>query len=517
MAITQKNILRSIIGIALLMANVSAFSADGVSTFASFYHQGPWVSWFWGGLAAVVVGILVFISWPILGPTMTATIGSIGTSIGSLMGLSGIAATNAGLALLGGGAIASGGFGIIGGTALLAAALTFSTEITLDYAIGTAVSKYEAGKFADASLKMMTLPLPVNTSGPDSVRAAGKAMESSTVRDAWECTKKFPESVDELKQCIAAKQKPQRQLVRDALAAMDANRKPLSGADAEREYAMYALLHFLNNNYTDAKRYAMKAYEQGVKSAGTPTLPAYIYAASLLYDEVPNLNESNAKFQYSITSEPNNPLTPVMFSALLDRLSYRLNDGAVGMETLDRISKFAEVLPDDLRKLAIQQALLSHDLMQLKLTQQRVLSLTGTSNTTIRENPRTLEVVKGALRDHSKLLRTGSSLLARQDSLIEHLTRDKPWWEDVKDGRNPFKSVKEMLDSQGWPETLRKFRSAWTGYQRSQRDLENRVVQFEKELADPKPLTPTVPTSSPPGSSEKDSWPVVRWFKSLFR
>ena len=511
MPISPKNVFQSILGIVLLTASVSSFSADGVSTFASFYHQGPWISWFWGGLAAAVVGILVFISWPILGPVMTATIGSIGTSIGSLMGLSGIAATNAGLALLGGGAIASGGFGIIGGTALLAAALTFSTEITLDYAIGTAMSKYEASKFADASLKMMTLPLPVNTSGPDSVRAAGKAMESSTVRDAWECTKKFPESVDELKQCMAAKQKPQRQLVRDALAAMDANRKPLSGTDEERENAMYALLHFLNNNYVEAKRYAIKAYEQGVKSAGTPTLPAYIYAASLLYDETPNLNESNAKFQYSITSEPNNPLTPVMFSALLDRLSYRLNDGAVGVDTLDRISKFAAMLPDDVRKLAIQQALLSHDLMQIKLSQQRVLSLTGSQNITIRENPRTLEVVKGSLQDHAKLLKTGSALLARQDSLIEHLTRDKPWWEDVMDGKNPFKSVKEMLEAQGWPETLRKFRVAWTSYQRSQKDLEDRVARYEKELAEAKPTSPA------PESSEKESWSLIRWFKGLFR
>ncbi len=511
MSDSQKNIFRSILGIVLLTASVSAFSADDVSSFASFYHQGPWGNWIWGGLAAALVGILVFISWPILGPIMTATIGSIGTSIGSLMGLSGIAATNAGLALLGGGAIASGGFGIVGGTALLAAALTFSTEVTIDYALGTATSKYEASKFADASLKMMTLPLPVNTSGPDSVRAAGKVMESSTVTDAWECTRKFPESVDALKQCMAAKQKPQRQLIREALAAMDVNRKPLSGPDAERENAMYALLHFLNNNSKEAKRYAIKAYEQGIKSADTPTVPAYIYAASLLYDEVPDLNESNAKFQYSINSEPNNPLTPVMFSALLDRLSFRLNDGAVGVETLEHISKFAEILPDDVRKLAIQQTLLSHDLMQIKLAQQRVLSLTGSQNTTIRENPRTLEVVTGSLKEHAKLLKTGSSLLARQGRLIEHLTRDKPWWEDVKDGQNPVKNVKEMLDAQGWPETLRMFRVALIQYQRSQKVLEESVGRFEKEVSRPE-LHEAVSEST-----ENESWSLIRWLKSLVK
>lgn len=43
----------------------------------------------------------------------------IGSSLGSLSGLSGAAATNAGLALLGGGSVASGGFGVLGGISLL--------------------------------------------------------------------------------------------------------------------------------------------------------------------------------------------------------------------------------------------------------------------------------------------------------------------------------------------------------------------------------------------------------------
>lgn len=44
---------------------------------------------------------------------------TIGTAIGTLMGLSGAAATSAGLAFLGGGAIASGGFGMAGGAAFI--------------------------------------------------------------------------------------------------------------------------------------------------------------------------------------------------------------------------------------------------------------------------------------------------------------------------------------------------------------------------------------------------------------
>ena len=47
---------------------------------------------------------------------------AVGGTIGASMGLSGAAATNAGLALLGGGSLASGGLGMAGGTALIATA-----------------------------------------------------------------------------------------------------------------------------------------------------------------------------------------------------------------------------------------------------------------------------------------------------------------------------------------------------------------------------------------------------------
>jgi hypothetical protein len=45
----------------------------------------------------------------------------VGGALGGSMGLSGVAATNAGLAALGGGSLASGGFGIAGGTMLIQA------------------------------------------------------------------------------------------------------------------------------------------------------------------------------------------------------------------------------------------------------------------------------------------------------------------------------------------------------------------------------------------------------------
>lgn len=331
-----------------------AHSADGLSTFESFYSQGLHIGWWFAGIAALLVGILVFVGLPVLTPAIAGLVNSIGGSVGSLFGLQGIAATNFGLSLLGGGAVASGGFGIAGGTALLAAALTFGTNVTFDYAIGSMTSKYEATKFAEASTKMMTLPVPVNTSGPESVKAAGKALDFTVITDSWACIKEYPDSLSHINQCVAARQKPQRQLIRDALAAMDANRNSTAKSELEREFAMYALLQFLNNDYVAAKRSALRSYELGVQANGTPTQPAFIYAASLLYDDSPNLDESFGKFQFAVTAEPKNPLTPVLFSAYLDRLSYRINDGAADIGQIERLSKFAELLANDPRKLYVE-------------------------------------------------------------------------------------------------------------------------------------------------------------------
>ncbi len=502
--------------IVFLLISTWTFSGENSTTFESFYRPATSINWWYLGVAAALVGILAFVGFVILAPVGLIT--SIGTSIGGLFGLSGIAATNAGLALLGGGAMATGGFGVIGGTALLAAALTFGMEVTIDYAIGSLTSKYEANKFAEASLKMMTLPLPLNTSGPASVKAAGKALDSTVVRDSFECTQQFPNGVDEFTLCLAAKQKPQHQLVRDALLAMNSNRGSTSIADIEREAAMYALLHFLNNDYVSAKPAALRAYELGVKS-GSPTLPAFIYSASLLYDESPNLPNSWEIFKYAIAGEPNNPLTPVLFSAYLDRLSYRLNDGAVGVGQIDLIGRFAATLDDDIRKLVIQQTILSHDLMQIKVAQQRILSLTGSQSRNIRENPKTLAVVKASLNDYNLLLKIGEGLSARQLALLNALSRDGSWVETIKEGKNPFKSSAEMFASLGWPDSLQKYKGALEAYERSKKVLEDRITVLEREQFEARMEKPSAPPveHQPDVSPQNGSWSLFNWIKGIFK
>lgn len=84
-----------------------------------------------GAIAAFSIG-----GAAVLGPLAFAAAPAIGGAVGAgILGLSGAAATNAGLAAVGGGAIAAGGLGIAGGAAILGA-----TGTALGGAIGGVIS-----------------------------------------------------------------------------------------------------------------------------------------------------------------------------------------------------------------------------------------------------------------------------------------------------------------------------------------------------------------------------------------
>lgn len=493
-----------------LLVSGFAFAGDQSATFDAFYRPEWNPPLVFATIGAVVVAALLYVGlFPVTGPVTL-----VGTSIGGMMGLSGAAATNAGLALLGGGSLVSGGLGVMGGAALLAAAISFGTDIVIDYAAGNVLNHYEYRKFAESSWKMMNLPLPKNTSGPDSVQSAGKELESSSLNAAWACIKEGkPISVTEFKNCLTGKEKTQRQLVRNALVVLNSYKSnpEMSLESAERKSAMYALLHFLNNDYVAAKKSADESYSIGLKVRHTPTLPAFISSASTLYDNQPDFKRSFSLFRYSVLSEPANPLTPVLFSSYLDRLSFRLNDGAASLNEVDRIAKLAFTLYDDDRKLAIQQILLSHYFMQIKVAQQRVISLTGSQNKSVRQNPRTLAVINGALNDYDRLLKSSKNLIDRQKSLMGSTFKTESMWDDVKSGKNPFGGKKVLNQEQGWSESLWTFSKAWAEYSRNQPSMIQRAASFEKEIA--VPLAPAESTAP----SFDQHMTLLDWVKGLFR
>jgi hypothetical protein len=144
----------------------SASYAGEAATFKAFYSNSVgWGTFIWVGIAAIAIGAIVFFTGGLASPLVAGPAAAIGGLIGSMMGLSGAAATSYGLALLGGGSIAAGGLGMAGGAALVKESLEFGIGVVVEYAIDAYNASYSNRAFVEQSKGMANLPLPLNTEG----------------------------------------------------------------------------------------------------------------------------------------------------------------------------------------------------------------------------------------------------------------------------------------------------------------------------------------------------------------
>jgi len=382
----MKNIMM-LLFIALIPEIVSA--ATEYATFESFYKETSYVGWILAGIGAVIAGAAIIFT----GGTASPIVVGIGTWIGGMMGYSGIVATNVGLALLGGGSIASGGFGIIGGTVLLTATLSFGTDIVIDYTLGKAITEYKYGSLAEQSKEMLTLPYPMNTDGSNSYKAAIDALSK--------IDKKSPIYAD-----------VNQQIVKGTIQILESNQEKFGLDKKLKNETLLSLLYFISNDYIKAKQYANSAIEDAKILDVKRTLPAFIYATSSLYNEKFDFNSiTNDYFKYSILAEPNDPLIPLLFSIYLDRMQLRFNDNFLDEQAFKHI--FAIMKAPELEKLRLQNytALLSRYFIRLKLEQQKISSLAGSSNETIKNNPKTLETVTNSLNKYKILAQDANQVM----------------------------------------------------------------------------------------------------------
>ena len=355
------------------------------ATFESFYKESSTsdlADWAIAGALAIVVSSVMFFT----GGAAGSVVFGIGKWIGGLKGLSGAAAANWGLALLGGGAKASGGLGIAGGTALLSASLTFGTEIGFDYTVGKAVSEYSYSKLAEQSKEMPTLPLPVNSSGSD----------------AYEKAIKILKGIDEESPMSA---NSNQRVVARAIRKIDADEESLSENEKIKNKSLLSLLYFMSNRYKEAKGHAQTAIGYAQDSKIKSTLPAFIYATSSLYEpEFDFSHITNDYFRYSILAEPDNPLIPLLFSIYLDRMLLRFHDDFLDETALPQIFTIME--SSELEEWRMQNyiILLLRYFMRLKLEQQTITALAGTQNDTIKNSPKTLQVVNDSFDSYKALL-----------------------------------------------------------------------------------------------------------------
>ena len=351
-------------------------------TFEAFYKESSSVGWIVAGVLAIVAVATIVLT----GGTASPIVASIGTWIGGTMGLSGVAATNAGLALLGGGSIASGGFGIIGGTILLTGALTFGTEIIVDYAITKTIDEYSYSKFAENSKNMMTLPIPKNSNGSDSYEIAMSILE--------DIDSEVPLS-NELTQSI----------IKKAIESLNVDDGDIELDEKAKKESLYALLYFISNKYTEAKKHAELSISLANRGKVNHTLPSYIVATSSLYDETFNYEKIADKYlKYSLIKEAENPIIPLLLSIHLDRMMYRFGDGMVNERSLNKVFKI--VSNKSLKDLRLQNyiIILSRYTIRLKLEQQKISSLAITDNKTIKNSPKTLLAIKKSFESYDKLI-----------------------------------------------------------------------------------------------------------------
>lgn len=358
-------------------------AATEYATFESFYKEpfGMW-PWLLAAFIALAAGALIFFT----GGTASPIVAGIGSWIGGFMGLSGAAATNTGLALLGGGSIISGGLGMIGGTTLLTAALTFGTGIVIDYTISETISTYEYRNLTEKSKSMITLPLPINDSGPDVYENAMEILERIDKKSTM-----FSDS--------------NQQVIHQSITAIKANQYTTDIDEQIKNNSLLSLLNFVSNDYVNAKKFAYSAIQSARELKIKRTLPAFIYATSSLYEERFDFKSTtNDYFRYSILAEPDNPLTPLLFSIYLDRMLLRFNDDFLDEKTLGdifNIMQSPEIADYRILNYIILQ---SRYFIRLKLEQQKITSLANSSNEIIKNSQKTLNTVTKSLEKYDVLI-----------------------------------------------------------------------------------------------------------------
>ena len=351
------------------------------------------------GVVALISGIAIFMT----GGTASPIVLSIGTWLGTATsGLSGVAATNYGLALLGGGSIASGGFGMLGGAALITAALTFTTDVIFDYTIDLAINEYKYNQLVEQSTNLPSLPLPINSTGTP---AYEKAIQSLNDYD-----KRAPASSYNNKNIL-------RKIINSI--TNEKNRNQINSDEILKNETFLSLIFFISNDFKAAKEHSFSAITLARSLNVKRTLPAFVFATSSLYSEHFDIDEiTNNYFNYSVLAEPEHMLTPLLFSIYLDRLALRLNDETIELSVLDDVFYIMSSSVLKHKRVENYTTLLSRYFVRLKLEQQKIQILTTTSNKTIKESTKTLAVIKKSLLRYETLLSQSKNTL---DNYIEVL------------------------------------------------------------------------------------------------
>lgn len=410
------------------------------ANFGSFYDKGWSEVLIWGGvgiLVAAALGAAVFFTGGVASPIIAPGAVSLGTLIGKFMGLTGVAATNAGLALVGGGAIAAGGMGMAGGAAIITAAsgVAFEVAVIAGEEVYDSVKEQRESdalyaRLVNHSEGLITFPLPRSNSGSSAFKEAMSVLggiDDAQPLSAGGNGQLLRQAISELRWSPDVRQDALATLahidkgdplssVRNQESAMEAVEILLKSPEVAdlRDAALLSLLYFVLHDYRKANHYAERARE--IAQAEDPegyatriTLPRFISATCSLYDSEVDYAAAISQFKSSILAEPEGKLVPLLFSIFLDRFTLRsMNDGYFDPQVFHETFEIMKSPSLEEFRLTNYIILLGRYLMHLENEKLKIRSLAGASDSTLRKHPKTLPYVNNAL-DAYRLLLHGAS------------------------------------------------------------------------------------------------------------
>lgn len=385
----MKSFLKPLFLVALLVVISSQAGAAEYGTFESFYSAGGLGFWGWTGiiLGTIAVGALTFFTFGGGAAAAPAWMTAVGIWIGSTVGLSGIAAANFGLALLGGGTIAAGGLGVAGGVTVLATALAFSTDVVAAYSIDAALEKYTHSKFVEANKNMLTLPIPRNTKG-------GKAYKA-----VMEHLKK------EFKSDQALSSEDNQQVLLRSIEILTEKMNAKTDKDYQlKDNTLLALLYLQTHNYAEARNAAWNAISIGTEANEKHTMASFIHALAELADPEQECSaETLHKLRTAYLQESDNKLIPIMTGSCLDRMMFNYRHGRM---EISRVDDFCQIITNRKigKKLSAQslEIFITRSVILLKDTQQ--LIRTVTKDESMVKQGKIRRELKVRLERHKKLI-----------------------------------------------------------------------------------------------------------------
>ena len=369
--------------------------ASELGTFASFYKKSVVVGWVLAALVAVVSGIAVYFTGGLSSPLLVGPIKFVGSMIGGAMGLSGVAATNAGLAMLGGGAVTAGGLGMAGGAALLTTIFSFGTEVVSDYGINKIFAEYSYSRMQEEAAQMPNFPPIVNTSGPDCIEEAVDILEDGYMDE------EVPGSDNN------------RKVLEKAYNALNVYDPSFTAEENARLYSARALLLFIMSDFKMAYYDADEAIKTGVDDP--LTVPRYVAAVSGYLTGATERYLSTAYFRESIIKEPDNPFIPLMYSLYISRLGIA---DKIRCEVINNIAFIGFIEDDEMRKSAyyiIETAYFS----RIKICQNIITTCHDNRDNEIIDRERLKEKAADAMEEYTNLLNSTEDFITENISRID--------------------------------------------------------------------------------------------------